>query len=170
MVAGAPRGAATSPRDVAADLPLLTLADVLEVPAEDRWPLFDWSNRLIGWRDPDHATSAAFDATHGTVMARPAVALRPAPDAEGRMPAPPTRAGMPDLYAYARLLADEKRRSPGRDVMSILLAQVDEDGGQVSDEEFENMFWLLAVAGNETLRNGRSEERRVGKECRSRWS
>jgi cytochrome P450 len=38
--------------------------------------------------------------------------------------------------------------------MSILLAQVDEDGGQVSVAEFENMFWLFAVAGNETLRNG----------------
>jgi cytochrome P450 len=61
---------------------------------------------------------------------------------------------MPDLYAYARLLAEEKRRSPGSDVMSVLLAQVDEDGGQVSPEEFENLFWLFAVAGNETLRNG----------------
>ena len=38
--------------------------------------------------------------------------------------------------------------------MSILLAQSDEDGGQVSEAEFENMFWLFAVAGNETLRNG----------------
>jgi cytochrome P450 len=38
--------------------------------------------------------------------------------------------------------------------MSILLAQSDEDGGQVSAAEFENMFWLFAVAGNETLRNG----------------
>ncbi len=38
--------------------------------------------------------------------------------------------------------------------MSILLAQADEDGGQVSVAEFENMFWLFAVAGNETLRNG----------------
>ena len=38
--------------------------------------------------------------------------------------------------------------------MSILLAQVDDDGGQVSVAEFENMFWLFAVAGNETLRNG----------------
>ena len=37
--------------------------------------------------------------------------------------------------------------------MSILLAQADE-GGRVSDAEFENMFWLFAVAGNETLRNG----------------
>jgi cytochrome P450 len=70
------------------------------------------------------------------------------------MPDPRTRAGMPDLYAYARLLAEEKRRAPGTDVMSILLAQVDDDGGQVSDAEFENMFWLFAVAGNETLRNG----------------
>jgi cytochrome P450 len=69
------------------------------------------------------------------------------------MPDPRTRAGMPDLYAYARLLAEQKRRHPGEDVMSILLAQSGEDG-QVSDAEFENMFWLFAVAGNETLRNG----------------
>jgi cytochrome P450 len=62
---------------------------------------------------------------------------------------------MPDLYAYAHLLAQEKRRRPGDDVMSILLAQTgSEDGGQVSVAEFENMFWLFAVAGNETLRNG----------------
>jgi cytochrome P450 len=38
--------------------------------------------------------------------------------------------------------------------MSILLAQSDEDGHRVTVEEFENMFWLFAVAGNETLRNG----------------
>ena len=61
---------------------------------------------------------------------------------------------MPDLHAYARLLAEEKRRAPGNDVMSILLAQVDEGGSRVSDAEFENTFWLFAVAGNETLRNG----------------
>jgi len=61
---------------------------------------------------------------------------------------------MPDLYAYAHLLAEEKRRRRGEDVMSILLAQADDDGGQVSVAEFENMFWLFAVAGNETLRNG----------------
>lgn len=61
---------------------------------------------------------------------------------------------MADLYRYAHLLAEAKRRSPGADVMSTLLAQLDDDGGQVSVEEFENMFWLFAVAGNETLRNG----------------
>jgi cytochrome P450 len=141
-------------KDVAADLPLLTLADVLGLPEQDRWLLFDWSNRVIGYQDPDYASSAAFDPSGGTPMAAEAVSLRPAPGPDGRMPDPRTREGMPDLYAYAHLLAEAKRRRPGDDVMSILLAQADDDGGRVSVEEFENMFWLFAVAGNETLRNG----------------
>jgi cytochrome P450 len=141
-------------QEVAAELPLFTLADVLGVPQQDRWLLFDWSNRVIGYQDADYASSAVFDASEGTPMARQALELRPEPSSDGRMPDPRTREGMPDLYAYAHLLAEEKRRHPGDDVMSILLAQVDDDGGQVSVAEFENMFWLFAVAGNETLRNG----------------
>ena len=148
------RGECDFAKDLAADLPLLTLAEVLGVPEQDRWLLFDWSNRVIGYQDPDYSSSAEFDSSGGTPMAREAVALRPAPDSRGRMPDPRTREGMPDLYAYAHLLAGEKRRRPGNDVMSILLAQVDDDGGQVSVEEFENMGWLFAVAGNETVRNG----------------
>lgn len=141
-------------KDVAAELPLLTLADVLGVPAADRWLLFDWSNRVIGFLDPDYASSAAFDDRHGTELARQATALRPAPDADGRLPDPRSRFGMPDLYRYAHLLAEAKRADPGVDVMSILLAQLDDERQPLSLEEFENMFWLFAVAGNETLRNG----------------
>jgi cytochrome P450 len=141
-------------KDLAADLPLLTLADVLGVPEQDRWLLFDWSNRVIGYQDPDYAASAEFDPAAGTPMAAEALAERPVPDRDGRMPDPRTREGMPDLYAYAHLLAEHKRRHPGDDVMSILLAQPDEGDGRVSVAEFENMFWLFAVAGNETLRNG----------------
>jgi cytochrome P450 len=142
-------------KDLAADLPLLTLADVLGVPDADRWLLFDWSNRVIGYQDPDYASSAAFDPAAGTDLARQALRSRPKPGPDGRLPDPRTREGMADLYDYAHLLAAAKRRSPGDDVMSLLLAQVDdEDGGQVSVEEFENLFWLFAVAGNETLRNG----------------
>ena len=37
--------------------------------------------------------------------------------------------------------------------MSILLATEDEEGA-ITDAEFETMFFLFAVAGNETLRNG----------------
>src|SRR5262249_22516762 len=88
-----------------------------------------------------------------------------APGPDGRMPDPRTRDGMPDLYAYAHLLAEEKRRRPGDDVMSILLAQSGdtepgggddggEGGGPVSAEELQDMVWLVAVAGNEPLRNG----------------
>jgi len=148
------RGECDFAKELAADLPLLTLADVLGVPQQDRWLLFDWSNRVIGYQDPDYASSAVFDPAEGTPMARQALESRPAPASDGRMPDPRTRDGMPDLYAYAHLLAEEKRRQPGDDVMSILLAQADDDGGTVSVAEFENMFWLFAVAGNETLRNG----------------
>jgi cytochrome P450 len=147
-------GTADFATDIAADLPLLTLADILGVPEQDRWLLFDWSNRVIGYQDPDYASSAAFDPGEGTPMAQQAARLRPEPDADGRMPDPRTRAGMPDLYAYAHLLAEHKRRRPGNDITSIMLAQVDEVGGPMSIEEYENMFWLFAVAGNETLRNG----------------
>ena len=153
MVGDADEGECDFAQDVAADLPLLTLADVLGVPREDRWLLYDWSNRVIGFQDPDYASSGTFTGEGGTAPAVAALRLRPQPGADGRMPDPRTRAGMPDLYAYAHLLADEKRAVPGNDVMSLLLAQVDEDGGKVSVEEFENLFWLFAVAGNETLRN-----------------
>ena len=98
-------------KDVAADLPLLTLADVLGVPAEDRWLLFDWSNRVIGWQDPDYATSAAFDAASGHRPRPPGGRAAPgARTPDGRMPDPRTRAGMPDLYALRP--AARRREAP----------------------------------------------------------
>jgi len=141
-------------KDIAADLPLLTLADVLGVPQEDRMLLFDWANRVIGYQDPDYAASAKFNPAEGSEIARQALQARPQPDANGIMPDPRGRDGMPDLSAYARLLAQEKRRNPSNDVMSLLLAQMDEKDGRISVAEFERLFWLFAVAGNETLRNG----------------
>jgi len=140
---------------VAADLPLLTVAEIFGVPAEDRWLMFDWSNRVIGYQDPEYAISArAGDGAGSTAMAREALAHRPAPGPDGRMPDPRTRAGLADLYAYAHALGDHKRRHPGDDVMSNLVGEVGADGGRVSLEEFENLFFLFSVAGNETLRNG----------------
>ncbi|HET8601706.1 MAG TPA: cytochrome P450 [Segeticoccus sp.] len=154
MLGDAASGTCDFAKDVAADLPLLTLADVLGVPAQDRWLLFDWSNRVIGWQDPDYATSASFDPASGTDMAREALALRPSPGPDGLMPDPRSREGMLDLYTYAHALGELKRADPGDDVMSMLMAQRDDSGGSVTVEEFENLFWLFAVAGNETLRNG----------------
>jgi cytochrome P450 len=141
-------------RDVSADLPLLTVADVMGVPASDRWLMFDWANRVIGWLDEDYRVSRSFDPSTGSDLARAAVALRPEPGPDGLMPDPRTRDGMPDLYAYANALGTRRREHPGEDVMSILMAQRDDSGGSVSVEEFENLFWLFSVAGNETTRNG----------------
>jgi cytochrome P450 len=67
-----PGGMCDFAQDIAADLPLLSLADVLGVPPQDRWLLFDWSNRVIGYQDPDYATSASFDPASATPMARQA--------------------------------------------------------------------------------------------------
>ena len=141
-------------KDIAADMPLLCLADIFGLPQQDRYLMFDWANRVIGYQDPDYAVSASFDVQSGSDMAREALKLRPQPDSDGRMPDPRSRSGMDDLYRYAHLLAEQKRAHPGDDVVSTLLAQVDDVDGKVSLEEFENMFWLFAVAGNETLRNG----------------
>ncbi|WP_018348633.1 cytochrome P450 [Longispora albida] len=137
-----------------ADLPLLTLAGVLGVPDSDRRLLYDWANRVIGFQDPDYAASDTVTGLPGlSPMAVAALRLRPSPGPDGRMPDPRTRSGIPDLYAYAHALAEHKRREPGTDVMSVLLAQTGPEGS-VTTEEFENLFWLFAVAGNETVRNG----------------
>ena len=134
-------------------MPLLCLADIFGLPSEDRYLMFDWANRVIGYQDPEYAGSSRFDVSRGTPMAREALKLRPVADADGKLPDPRSRHGMDDLYRYAHLLAEYKREHPGDDVMSILLAQIDEEGGKLTIAEFENMFWLFAVAGNETLRN-----------------
>lgn len=137
---------------LAADLPLWTLADLLGVPESDRYLLFDWASRVIGFQDTEYAAIERVDRTTATDMARAALTMRPRPGPDGRMPDPRTRGGIPDLYAYAHALALAKRRSPGNDIMSTVLSGVDDD--RVTVAEFENLFWLFSVAGNETLRNG----------------
>ncbi|GAC1384954.1 MAG: cytochrome P450 [Marmoricola sp.] len=49
--------------DVAAELPLQAIAELLGVPQEDRRKLFDWSNQMLAYDDPEYnadpATAAA---------------------------------------------------------------------------------------------------------------
>ncbi len=81
---------------VAAELPLLVIAELLGVPIEDRWKLFDWSNRMIGAEDPEY----------GSPMDAPV-------------------AGM-ELFQYAAWLADQRRVTPQDDIASTLVhAEVD---------------------------------------------
>ena len=114
--------------DVAAELPLQAIAELVGVPQENRNKLFDWSNRVIGSSDPEYAVS----------------------DDEANL----ARA---ELYAYATELAAEKRANPTDDIWSMLVdAEVTmSDGSHEKLDEFElNVFFmLLIIAGNETTRN-----------------
>ncbi|MCP2343704.1 cytochrome P450 [Actinomadura rupiterrae] len=136
--------------ELAADLPVWTLAHIMGIPDGDRRLLYDWASRIIGYQDADYAGLSTADTDALSPMGRAALAHRPTsltrPD--GRPMNPRSEAALRDMFAYAHALADEKRRSPGDDIMSRMLA------GGLTRPEFENMFFLFAVAGNETLRNG----------------
>jgi cholest-4-en-3-one 26-monooxygenase len=109
--------------DMAAELPLVVIAELLGVPHEDRHRMFDWSNRMIGSQDPEYQVGDDV----------------------------PQQAAM-ELYAYASELFATKRADPHDDLMSVL-TDVDIDGEKLSDIELELFFLLLTVAGNETTRN-----------------
>ncbi|HZN73466.1 MAG TPA: cytochrome P450 [Micromonosporaceae bacterium] len=42
--------------DIACELPLQAIAELLGIPQEDRKRIFDWSNMMIGYDDPEYGT------------------------------------------------------------------------------------------------------------------
>jgi cholest-4-en-3-one 26-monooxygenase len=54
-------GAGDFVRDIASELPLQAIAELLGVPQEDRGKLFEWSNKMVSYDDPD------FDPADGEV-------------------------------------------------------------------------------------------------------
>ncbi|QXJ23904.1 cytochrome P450 [Actinomadura graeca] len=134
--------------ELAADLPVWTLAHIMGVPDGDRRLLYDWASRVIGYQDDEYADLST--ATPLSPMAREAMTHKPtsAVHPDGRPVNPRSRAALADMFAYAHALAATKKKTPSGDIMSRML-----EGGLTGDE-FENMFFLFAVAGNETLRNG----------------
>ena len=46
-------------RDVAAELPLQAIAELIGVPQEDRGKVFDWSNDMVGYDDPGYTADPA---------------------------------------------------------------------------------------------------------------
>jgi cholest-4-en-3-one 26-monooxygenase len=112
--------------DVAAELPLQVIAEMLGVPYEDRHKLFEWSNRMIGSRDPEYAVSQE-------KVQQAAI----------------------EMYMYSNELAKKRREEPRDDIVTALL-KADLDGDKLSEMDFNVFFLLLAVAGNETTRNAMS--------------
>ena len=48
--------------DIAAELPLQAIAEIMGVPQEDRRKLFEWSNRMVGAADPEYMADDTGDA------------------------------------------------------------------------------------------------------------
>jgi len=109
--------------DVAAELPLQVIVEMLGVPREDRHEFFRWSNTMIGSNDPEYC-----------------------PD-----PVLPQIASM-QLFAYADQLAEDHRKHPQEDLTTTLLS-AEVDGEKLTREQFQSFVMLLSVAGNETTRN-----------------
>jgi cholest-4-en-3-one 26-monooxygenase len=109
--------------DVASELPLQVIADLMGVPQEDRHKLFDWSNRMIGSDDPEYGITEEM-----------------------------TQHASMELYAYAAELAEKKRADPKDDLISVL-THAEVEGEQLTGLEIDLFFLILTVAGNETTRN-----------------
>lgn len=110
--------------DLAAELPLLVLAELLGVPVEDRALFLRWSNNLVGFDDP------AFGGGDVDVFRR----------------------ALTEALGYAATMRRERRRNPGDDLVSRLVT-TEIDGHRLGEREFAFLWLLLVVAGNETGRH-----------------
>jgi cholest-4-en-3-one 26-monooxygenase len=108
---------------VAAELPLRVITEMMGIPEPDRAKIYDWSNRLIGFDDPEFQTSRE----------------------DGK------QASM-EMWMYANQLAVGRKGKPDKDLVSVLI-NAEVDGHTLSEMEFDSFFLILAVAGNETTRN-----------------
>ncbi|WP_067461371.1 cytochrome P450 family protein [Actinomadura macra] len=58
-----------------------------------------------------------------------------------------------DMYGILQDLVDQKRRAPGDDMASVLIAARDDDGTRLSEEELVGTLILMISAGHETTVN-----------------
>jgi cholest-4-en-3-one 26-monooxygenase len=119
----AQRGACDFVTEVAAELPLQVIAELIGIPIDERHSVFNWSNQMIGLDDPEYGNSIDTAMQAAT-----------------------------NMFTYANTLAAERRQQRKDDLVSVLI-DAEVDGEQLSDMEFNFFFLLLAVAGNETTRN-----------------
>ncbi|MFE5633156.1 cytochrome P450 [Streptomyces sp. NPDC056543] len=108
------------------DYALLNLTDLLGVPASDRGLLLGWTERVIAYQDPDEP---------------------PVLDDRGRPVNPRSPAMLAEMFDYAQELAAYKRKNPADDIMTTLATS------ELLPAELEMFFFLLTVAGNDTVRS-----------------
>ncbi|MEV8015363.1 cytochrome P450 [Streptomyces sp. NPDC086554] len=100
----APDGSFDFVTNVAVELPLQAIAELIGVPQEDRTKIFDWSNKMAAYDDPEYAITEEVGA-------------------EAAM----------EIVSYAMNLAAARKECPAKDIVSQLVAAEDE-GNLSGDE------------------------------------
>ncbi len=108
--------------DVAAELPLIGILELLGVPLEDRKKFFEWTNTMIFADDPDMSIS----------------------EEEGQL-------ASLEVIQYALNLAVKHREEPMDNITGALL-DAELQGQPISEDLFGWMFILILVGGNESTR------------------
>jgi cholest-4-en-3-one 26-monooxygenase len=127
-------------KDVAAELPLLAICELVGVPPEERDQIFELSNRLVGGDDPE---------------------FRREPE-EAQL-------AMTEMYLFADRIAAARQECPADDVATRLL-EASVEGTALTQEQFDIFFMLLMVAGNETTRNAITHGMQAFFEHPDQWS
>ncbi len=117
--------------DVAAELPLQAIAELVGVPDEDRRRIFEWGNQMTGIDDPE------FGGDREAAMVASA-----------------------EMLSYADDLRRKRVGDPRDDIITMLTGATNDVDG-LSDAELAVFFLLLVVAGNETTRNATSHGMRA---------
>lgn len=137
--------------EIAKQLPIRVLARLLGAPDEDTDPLIAWGDRMIGNTDPEMT-----DVLHDS------------PESERYRLLPFRSPAALELFEYGHRLAAERRREPSDDLVSKLV-HAEIDGERLSEREFDTMFLLLVVAGNETTRQAIAHGMLALAEHRDQW-
>jgi cytochrome P450 len=137
--------------EIAKQLPIRVLARLLGAPDEDTDRLIDWGDRMIGNTDPELAD-----------------VLSDTPESEQYRMLPFRSPASLELFEYAHRIADERRGAPIDDLVSKLV-NAEIDGERLTEREFDTMFLLLVVAGNETTRQAIAHGMLALTENRDQW-
>ena len=130
-----PKGEFDFVEEVAKQLPIQVLCRILGVPLEDDEQLIEWGDKMIGNTDPDLG------------------GLHPASPESAKYRLYPFRSPFAmEVFNYGHRIAAERRKEPRDDLVSKLVTWEDEEGNRLTEQEFDTMFLLLVVAGNETTR------------------
>ncbi|MFF3452622.1 cytochrome P450 [Streptomyces sp. NPDC002667] len=104
LAQAAPDGSFDFVTQVACELPLQAIAELIGVPQEDRVKIFDWSNKMVAYDDPEYAITEEIGAESAT-----------------------------ELISYAMNMAADRKQCPAKDIVSTLVAAEDQ-GNLASDE------------------------------------